>query len=233
VLEARPLEIGDQVAIYLAIDAAAATPVLRSIVRQPMVRAAPLAWLGFAHAMSGTPPAFDSLTAGAGAIVVEALSLELATRWRGVELTKRGERDPAAVVAIGAAQDATLDGFMAACDRAGRRELAGFVIDAAAPLLERGLAPFPGELDPTTPMAARAAARLAAGSLLRGIARWRAWDDAHRGVRFIDDGYAAAQLLLTRFERIGRAGIDRTERWLAELASLSPTSPVSATISPS
>ena len=241
-LPRRPLAIGDQVAIYLALDAARDTPAQATIARQPMVRAAPLAWLGFAHLMvdaehgiklAAAAPTFETLATGAGAIVVEALSLELATRWRSIEIAKRALQDPDTLVALGAAQDAALTGFMDACDHAKRRDLAGFVLDAVAPLLERGIGPFPGELDLTKPLSSRAAARVAVGSLLRAVARWRTWDESHRGIRFIDDDYAAAQLLLTRFERIGRAGVDRSDVWLAELASLAPTTaPASATIEP-
>jgi hypothetical protein len=42
-------------------------------------------------------------------------------------------------------------------------------------------------------------------------------------VRFIDDDYAAAQLLLERFELIGTAGVARAAHWLTDLASLVST----------
>jgi hypothetical protein len=77
------------------------------------------------------------------------------------------------------------------------------------------------------------AARNAAGSLLRGLAQWVEWDRSHRGVRFLDDDYQASQLLLSRFEKALHHGADvLSAAWLAELASLSPTtpSPGSATI---
>ncbi|HET9621900.1 MAG TPA: hypothetical protein VFP84_11065, partial [Kofleriaceae bacterium] len=96
------------------------------------------------------------------------------------------------------------------------------VIDAAAPLLARGVAPLPEALDPATPLAVRAEARRAAGGLLYGVLRWAAWDTEHRGVRFLDDDYAIAQRLLARFEPIGAAGADRAQAWLADLAALAP-----------
>jgi hypothetical protein len=230
-LSAKPLAIGDEVAIYLALDLATESAPQRVIARQPMVRRSALAWLGFAHLMTGEPPRFEPLVTGAGAIVVDALGRELADRWRAAELAKRTLDNPDELLVFGRAQSETLDRFMTACDAAGRRDLAGFVLDAARPLLERSLSPAPQLLDPSKPLSTRSAARLAAGALLRGVRRWAQWDEQHRGVRFIDDGYDAAQLLLARFEPIGRTGTDVAVQLLSELASLTPTaSPNSTTI---
>jgi hypothetical protein len=234
-LQAMPLAIGDQLLIYLALDAARTTPALRVLAAQPFVRAAPLAWLGHANALAkrgGEAPSFGGLTEGVGAIVVEALAGELAKRWYAVELGKRAMFEPDLLLDLGAAQDQTLTRFMAACDDARRRDLALFVIEAAAPLLARNLAPTPAQLDPNTTLATRAQARIAAGALLRGVVRWGEWDQQHRGVRFIDDDYAAAQLLLERFETIGASGVGRAAHWLADLASLVPTTATSDTVSP-
>lgn len=224
-----PLAIGDQVAIYLALDATDGTPMHALLAREPMIAACPLAQLGFAHATSSPPampppnmppPDMASLVTGAGAIAVEVLARELAERWRRAEHAKARLADAAALAAIGRAQSAALAAFFAACDAAGRRDLAAFVLDAAEPLLARW--PDPERLDPAAPLAARAAARQASGALLRGVARWAAWDREHRGVRFFDDGYAIAQLLLARFEPIGHAGAAACARALAERTSLSP-----------
>jgi hypothetical protein len=234
-LQKRHLEIGDQLLVYLALDAARTTPALRAIAAQPFVRAAPLAWLGHAHALArrgAEAPSFAPLTEGVGAIVVEALTGELAKRWYTVELGKRAMFEPEPLIELGAAQDQALEGFMASCDAARRRDLAAFVIDAAAPLLARNLSPAPAQLDPNTTLAVRAQARVAAGSLLRAVARWGEWDQLHRGVRFIDDDYASAQLLLERFETIGSSGLARAAHWLAELASLVPSTTTSDTVTP-
>jgi hypothetical protein len=232
-LPARPLAVGDQLLVYLTLDAARATPALRVLADQPFIRAAPLAWLGHAGALGrrgATAPSFGSLTEGVGAIVVEALSGELARRWHAAELGKRAMFEPALLLELGAAQDQTLTGFMASCDAARRRDLASFVIDAAAPLLARNLPPTPAQLDPNTTLATRATARIAAGALLRAVVKWGEWDQLHRGVRFIDDDYAAAQLLLERFETIGASGVARATHWLSDLASLVPTTATSDTV---
>lgn len=232
----EPTTIGDQIVAYLALDVASETPAQLTIARASKAATAPLAWLGFAHVLPGEPPddhqAWDALTTGIGAVVVETLQVDLANRWRTIELTKRGMTDPESLIALGEAQDATLQRFMAACTRANRRDLAGFVLDAMVPLLGRDVAPFPDDLDRTKPLGIRMAARNAAGALLRAMQTWCEWDKAHRGVRFLDDDYEASQLLLTRFEKAGRHGAEiLVANWLAELASLSPTpSPASATI---
>ena len=130
-IAAAKLELGDQLLVYFALDASRATPALRVIAAQPFVRAAPLAWLGFAPYMAGgSIPSFESLTVGAGPIIVEALSEEIARRWQAGEVAKRSMTDPAELVAIGSAQEAVLDGFLDACDAKQRRDLGGFVLDA-------------------------------------------------------------------------------------------------------
>ncbi|HEY1550422.1 MAG TPA: hypothetical protein VGG28_21490 [Kofleriaceae bacterium] len=222
-LEARPLAIGDEVAIYLALELATDLPPQLVIARQPMVRRSALAWLGFAHMMAGDPPDFTPIVTGTGAIVVDALNSELADRWRAAELRKRQLENPDELLAVGRAQSVALEQFMAACDAAHRRDLAGFVLDAARPLLERNIAPVAQLLDPTKPLSTRSQARLAAGALLRGVQMWSHWDDQHRGVRFLDDEYQVSQALLARFEPIGRPLSDRAAQLLSELASLIPT----------
>jgi hypothetical protein len=223
-LPAAKLELGDQLMVYFALDAARATPALRVIAQQPFVQAAPLAWLGFAQYMTeGRVPAFDSLTVGAGPIIVDALSDEIARRWQAGDVAKRSMTDPAELISIGAAQEGTLSGFLDACDKRNRRDLAGFVLDAIQPLIERNVMPAPGQLDPSAPLSVRANARASAGALCRALIRWSEWDGQHRGVRYIDDGYASAQVLLGRFEKIGSAGVSRVQGWLMDLSSLAPT----------
>jgi hypothetical protein len=227
-LRQMPLTIGDEVALYLALDVSAGTPAQAALASQPFARASALAWLGFAHLMGppDEPPSFQPLTSGAGAIVVESIAPELAARWRSIELTKRQIRSSEKLIALGAAQDATLTHFMTACERARRRDLALWVLDAIAPMLARDLAPIPPVLDATAPLSVRAAARLGAGSLVRALLRWRDWDAQHRATRFVDDGYAAAQLLLGRYEIIGIPGGDRAAGWLAQLSALAPSATV-------
>ena len=107
--DASPATIGDQVVAYLALDVATETPAQLTIARASQVGLAPLAWLGFAHVLPGDPPedpkAWDALVTGTGAVVVEALQLDLAKRWRTVELGKRAMTDPDELVELGRGQD--------------------------------------------------------------------------------------------------------------------------------
>ncbi len=223
-LPAARLELGDQLLVYFALDASRATPALRVIASQPFVQSAPLAWLGFSSYMTGGKvPAFDSLTTGAGPILVEALSEEIARRWQAGEVAKRSMTDPTELLAIGNTQESVLNGFLDACDSRERRDLASFVLDAVHPLIERNIIPAPGQLDPTAPLSVRTGARTSAGALLRALLRWSEWDQQHRGIRFIDDNYQSVQVLLGRFEKIGSAGVARVQGWLYDLSSLAPT----------
>jgi len=76
-LERNALAIGDELVIYLALDHTSDTPAQRAIANLPLVIGSPLAWLAFAHLfIDETPPAqaaFEALTHGAGACVIESL----------------------------------------------------------------------------------------------------------------------------------------------------------------
>src|SRR5262245_21922890 len=72
--EEAPLTVGDQVMIYLALDAASGTHAAVTLAAQPLVGAAPLAWLGFAELLGAArlgaalplgPRSFDALCEGA------------------------------------------------------------------------------------------------------------------------------------------------------------------------
>jgi hypothetical protein len=244
------LTIGDQVMMYLAIHGTLGTLAQVRVSRHPRLRTSPLVWLAFAdhliaphgvelpaELVTGDPAAvvaaavppeaqFAALCTGVGAIVVEAVRPLIGARWALVERAKLNLRHPATMLAIGSAQDVVLARFLAACDRHHRRDLASFVLDAAAESLRFASGPPAGQLDPQASLAMRARARLAAGALLRAVQTWAAWDREHRGVRFLDDDYAHSQELLRRFEAIGGAGAARAQAWLDDLAALAPAATV-------
>lgn len=142
-----------------------------------------------------------------------------------MEHHKRTMASAAAMIALGAAQEAVLGALLTAADRAHRRGLVSFAVDAGASLLEHGTPAksallWVKSLTPTGPMRERAAARRAAGALLRVLGRLARWDTEHRMKRFFEDDYEGAQLLLARWDALGSSGFSRAERVLRELESL-------------
>ncbi len=240
-LSAMRLSLGDEVALYLALDAAQGSFVQTALARQPFTAASPLAWLGFAHAMPDRDPpeaGFASLVTGPCAIVVESIQGDLAARWRQVELMKRGAEIPQGPDAVdrqgdrparpppGRDADRLHDGVRHRASprpRAVRRRC-----DRAAARAQPASG-APAARSRRAAVAALRRARRAAGSLVRALLRWRTWDTEHRAIRFVDDGYQAAQLLLVRYEAVGTAGGERADAWLHELSQLTPTAP-SATV---
>jgi hypothetical protein len=228
-----PLTLADALVGHLALDQARthapATPATRALAADTALRAHPLVWLGFADVLATAGPpaladtAWDALLADPDAVLVlEALQPDLARLVAAAERDKRDVSTNERMIALGHAQDLVLAGFLAAADRAGRRDLAAFVVDAGVRLLARAQPPsaWIASLDGTGTLAERTAARRAAGAFLRAFARWHVWDEEHRAVRFVDDGYDAAQLLLTVYApaRTGAAAHARTV--LAALDSL-------------
>ena len=230
---AAPLTLADAVVAHLALDQARThaptTPATRALAADAALRAHPLVWLGFADVLSVSGPpaladtAWDALLADADAsLVLEALQPDLA---RLAVASERGKRDVATnarMIALGHAQDVVLDGFLAAAERAGRRDLAGFVVAAGVHLCERAPPPsaWIASLDGTGTLAERTDARHAAGAFLRAFARWHAWDEQHRAVRFVDDGYDAAQLLLAVYAPARAGAAAHARAVLAALDSL-------------
>lgn len=234
--------LADELMLYLAAD----------LMEQADGRAAelvvaagsPLCWLGFAgrlaRAKHAAPPmAFDRWVQGDGAVILESLQPDLCRRWIAMEQGKRAVVEVAEMITLGGAQEAVLDPLLAAADRAGRRDLCSFVVDAAAALLAHGApeastgdtrpiariaAGWVKNLAPVGPIRDRAAARRASGALLRALGRVQRWDTEHRARRFFDDDYEDAQRLLARWEALGSSGFTRAERVLKELLSLDASS---------
>lgn len=233
-----PATLGDELIMYFALELLASGGAAATLAEQPPVRGSRLCWLGFPdvlvrHAPPATGgltgPAFAPYMKDAGAIVLEALQADLARRVLEIERSKRTIRRLDAMAALGATQTALFDAFMAACDTAKRRDLAGFLIEAGTKLLARPVPPtaWIETLELIGPLSERTAATRAAGSFLRALVRWKTWDDEHRGVRFIDDGYDASQLLLRRYEQLGER-LRHGEDVLRALDSLTAAAPTPA-----
>ncbi|NOK03472.1 MULTISPECIES: hypothetical protein [Myxococcus] len=241
---AMPLEVdgtptlADELFLYLCCRLVADTPCAPALGAQHLFRRSALCWLGFPEQFGTHRPEFDA-TAFAplladGAWLLEALRLELVRRWRGLEESKRHIASPEEALALGTAQEAVLAAFLDAVDGAGRRDLAGFLLEAARPLLEQPATRWVEGLSSSATLSSRAAAARAAAAFLRALGRLSRWDAEHRAVRFFDDDYDAAQHLLSEWNAFGEAGFRRAEDHARQLATaLTSASGASATPPPS
>lgn len=200
----------------------------------PLVLAArsPLCRLGFPLLFSAWPE--PELTAALEApldwselvetpllLLTEALQLELTQRWVAVERAKAAISNKEHMGRLARAQREALEGALGAFDAAGRRDLADFAVQAGAELLER---PRPARrwvasLDNTGTLASRGQARRAAGAFLEQLVALNGWEEEHRAVRHFEEGYAAAQLLMRRWESLGPRRLTHAEEVLRELAA--------------
>jgi hypothetical protein len=193
------LTIGDRLLFYLAYDALRLTDVAAGLRAWPMMADHGLCWLAAPadFADSRPDPDLAPWVSGAGAAVLEALQPALAGRWVLVERAKRDINDWRRMRAVGRAQERVLDAFLAAADAAGRRDLARFLLAAAARLLPGEPRPrdWVSSLDqPGLRVADRMETYQAALALPRRLDRLRAWERQARDVGYFDEGYAAAQL---------------------------------------
>jgi hypothetical protein len=186
----------------------------------------PLCQLAFPDLISAgdaepEPADLSVLCTGSTAVVMEGLQGKLAERWLEIERGKSQIGSSAELVQIGNAQERVLNGFLDAVDRAGRRDLASFLVDAAQALLQARPAArlWIRSLAPDSALEARQTAARAAGAFLRAIDRMAGWWGELGTVAFFDEGYEAAQALLARWQLLGRDGFDYAAELAGELAS--------------
>jgi len=232
-LEAEePLTPADELFLYLCCHLVADTPCGASAGAQPLFRRSALCRLGFPELLGAPPPGFNAsaftpLLTDKG-LFLEALQADLAWRWRRIEESKRRIIEPADMVALGLAQEAVLSAFLDALEAARRRDLAGFLLEAGRTLVGRPATYWVEFLSPRASLRVRAEAAQAAGAWLRMLARLARWDAEHRTVRFFDDDYDAAQLLLSQWNAFGEAGFRLAAERERALASLGPPEPISS-----
>jgi hypothetical protein len=205
-------------------------------IHQPAFLRSPLCQLGFFEFLAPLPHIdFGVLAEGPGAIIVEALHSRLAARWVDTEQRKGTIVLLDDMIQIGRAQDQLLAAWFTALDRAephsdlGRRDLAGFLAEAARQLLARGperRCPdyrwWIRSLSVQAPLAARQAAFVGAAAFLRGLGRLGLWLDQAGLVAHFDEDYEAAQLLLSSWQYLRARPEPPTQ-----LAQQQPTLPAS------
>jgi hypothetical protein len=199
--DAADLTVGDRLLVFLALDAMRETEVGRALRGWQAVAGDGLCRLAFpddfADNQGDGRPDVAAWTSGVGACVVEALQPMLARRWMDLERAKGRIVVAGSMQGLGREQGRVLDAFLDAIDAAGRRDLARFLLVAAAGLLREGATAtgWVGSLDLAgLRMADRAEVGRAATAMLARFDRLRRWDQEARGVGFLDEGYAASQL---------------------------------------
>ena len=143
-----------------------------------------------------------------GCVILEALQPDLAKLWILMERRKGAALDPHRLAAMGARQAEALGPFLDGVEATRRFDLATFLVDAAVELVDRPARAWTGGIRREThSVRARAEASRGAAAYLSALSRLATWRDQLSTVPFYeDDEYGAAQLLLARWERLGRAG---------------------------
>jgi hypothetical protein len=149
---------------------------------------------------------FTPWTYGVGACILEALQCDLAKKWQEAERRKANMKDGQEMRRLGTAQFRVLGRFLTAVEAAGRQDLARFLLQTAAALLTEDVTPalWVGSLESRGGrLADRAETHQAAMAFLRRMDEFRRWEAKARGVGYLDEGYAAAQLWKQDWERFG------------------------------
>jgi hypothetical protein len=139
--------------------------------------------------------------------VLEAIQWELANRWLESERRKEHLVDPVEMRAVGNAQEAILGAYLDVIESTQRFDLARFILQTASGLL--GFTSEPSARFWTSALHFPAGVRLAergetyrsALAFLRALDRLAGWTERARSVGYFDEGYAAAQLWLSDWER--------------------------------
>jgi len=223
------LTAGDWLLFYLAHTALRDTDALKHLrgrpgfVNNPLSR---LAWpVDFADKQFTTVPDYAGWMTGPEACMLEALQPELAWTWVTAERSKGQNADWNHLRAEGQSQDRVLEAYLNAVETSGRRDLARFLLEAAARLLTPDAT---AQLWVNAPAiaGARLADRMetyrAALALVNRVECFRDWEQQARGVGYFDEGYGASQLMKAEWERWGGEELAaRAQRIIRELDPLS------------
>ncbi len=228
-----PVSPAEDFLIAMLIDRLRGTGCDSLLARQLSIRRLPLTTLAHAALMAremalDEMPQFDVATLSP---FIEGLRSMLARSWLAAERSKRDLTAPDMLSRMGRAQGDVLEAFFAAIDKASRRDLATFLIDAATTWLDaaRTADELTRSMSVDAPLRERTDARRRAAAMLRALATLREWDQQHRSVRFIDDGYDLAQRLVQDWERLGERGFTRAANLVTELDAIPTLKPVEQT----
>lgn len=225
---ASPQTLGDRIVAYLALRLVEGRRLERAVASRAGLLCS-LTWLGFPRVLArhhASEPSLDDLLATDDArTVVECLELDLARRW-GTPWPEDDVVSAEIAARIGAAERAVLDAYVRAVDAADRWDLAHVVVAAGAHALPPHAAPrdlaartVPRMKNEGT-LRSRNEARRKSGALFVALARIGTKREELGLVRFIDDGYEAAQTILAAWEVLPREAHVRADGVLSVLGSL-------------
>jgi hypothetical protein len=203
-------EPGDQFFFALALDALRAEPSIGELLAEKKAfRSNPLCWLMnasvFANRDEPNPPDFSAWMTGERAAILECLQPLLANRWIRTERAKGQLADWRIMRRVGAAESAVLAGFLEACEKSRRRDLARFLLRVNGTILAPEnltvgfwTAGLQGQGPP------RLAERLEIQRLALGVTRQmetlERWTRQAQGVGYMDEEYAASQWWKSEWE---------------------------------
>lgn len=177
----------------------------------------------FAERSGRSVPDFTSWMNPSRAWILEAIQYELAGRWVEIEWRKRKIQDSRAMGELGQEQEQILNAFLAAIENAGRLDLARFLLMAAVRLLPdyTDAHAWVGSLKHGAQrLADRTTTYASALAFLRQLPRLQQWNRRARAIGYFDEGYEAAQLWKSDWER--HHGDALTERASAVIRTLDP-----------
>jgi hypothetical protein len=201
-----PLALGDEVFFFLAAERCIEAGFEPALGAYPF-SASVLASVAFpVHVGAGPRPAFEALLDGSGAIVVEALEIDLASKIALAERSRRTLASSAGVArATAAIRDRTV-AFVRAAIEAGRPDLGLFVLRGIDSLLvaPRGTEPAAWMPRAAEPLPLSARQEMARSGLVwfEVVDAYRAVQKRARSVGFVDDDFERAQHILTMLEAV-------------------------------
>jgi hypothetical protein len=224
----KKLTIGDLLLFYFAYEAVRGTKIASAFRSKPPFAQHGLCWLAFpddfADNLGSDQPDLTPWTTGLGACVLEALQPTLIERWLDIENYKGRIGDWRRMRNLGQAQERALNALLEALDKAGRWDLARFLLHTAAGLLRPHATAqaWVGELNVTgLRLADRMEIYRAALVLLRQLDRLRQRNNQARSTGYFDEGYTAAQLWKADWEHgEGEALCARAQAIIRELEPL-------------
>jgi hypothetical protein len=149
------------------------------------------------------PPDFSPWMSGPGSAVMEAIQPALVKAWLDGELMKSDIADWQQMRRVGRSQEQTLNAFLTAIERAGRTDLARFLLRALAVMLDDRAEPrrWVGGLQAVGPkLADRVETHKAALVVVRLMERFRRWHGEARLQSVHDENFGQAQLWLADWE---------------------------------